>query len=77
MIDRYGRAAGLDAFARCPTPGCTVRVYAPFMVPSRCRLHGGQPDLPQVREADPFGIPTTASATDPSPVAPRLPSEAV
>lgn len=69
----YPRPAGLDAFARCPTPGCIVDVYAPFLVPVRCASHGGPLDLPQRRGDDPFGLPLSERGGS-STAAPRPPA---
>lgn len=65
----------LDDFARCPVAGCDWAVYAPFRIPTRCRIHGGQPDLPQVREADIYGNPQGERGR-PSTPAPRALLEA-
>jgi hypothetical protein len=66
----YPKPAGLDTFRACGVDGCEMDVYAPLGLPIRCRDHGG-PGYPQFRRPDPFGNTRSASATDPSPVAPR------
>jgi len=67
---------GRYAFRRCACPGCVIDVYAPtFVEQARCKAHGGPGYLEQI-EADEWGEPISpdAAATDPSPVAVRLPS---
>ena len=67
---------GTYAFRRCACPGCSIDIYAPaHLTDPRCAAHGGPGYLEQP-ELDEWGEPISpvAAATDPSPVAVRLPS---
>lgn len=68
MSDCDYRGVTLDQFRRCMVDGCEVEVLAPLGLPVACKAHGGNPELPQFHEPDPFGYPVLAAA-DSSPAA--------
>ena len=61
----------LDAFIRCPTPGCEMRVLkGQYLIRYPCRDHGGDPTRPQFMDRDPWGddINQGGPAVPPPPV---------
>lgn len=61
----------VEAFAKCPVPGCTVSVWGPTNTENACRAHGGNRlNFPEVND-DEWGEPNhiQAAAGGPPPPA--------
>jgi len=53
----------VEAFTRCATPGCCVRVWGPTLTENHCKAHGGnQLDFPEIPEDDEWGEPQPPEA---------------
>lgn len=65
MIHAIGQ---VEAFQRCATPGCDVRVWGHVGQENHCKAHGGNHfDLPEIAEDDEWGLPTGANSGGPPP----------